>query len=268
MHEVAHQVPHGVSRSLVPPLALVGLLRSEDINKPIAKQTEIIGILDMRIERCRVVLREYVNTVIARIEAIGNRNIHQPVFAGDRHRGFRALFGQWIQPCTLTSPQYYRNYTVLNHNLFGYFLIKIYIGSSRLIPGEIERHQLLPQLLHTLRIRIQFQRTTDGIGGIHRVGFGKSNAVTAWLEEIPNRVFQSARASYDWYRTVTHGIQLVEPARFYARGHDEEISRSIDVMCQFLLIAHIRPEFAGVLFGQMGDCYLHLRIARAQHHDR
>src|SRR5690606_13910957 len=125
--EIPQQVPDRVSRTLVPTLTFVGLLGRQYIHKPFAKQAEIIRVFDVRVERRRVVLGEHINTIVPRIEAIGNRDIYQSVLAGNRHCWLRTFFGQWIQPCTLASPQYYGDYTVLNHNLFGYVLIKIYI---------------------------------------------------------------------------------------------------------------------------------------------
>jgi len=89
------QVPaHGVRRALVPVEALLGLLGREDVDKPPAEGVELVGALHVAVQRRRIELREQENPVNVRVDAVADRNVHQPVFAGEGHRRLAAFIGQ------------------------------------------------------------------------------------------------------------------------------------------------------------------------------
>ena len=75
----------------------------QNINKTIAKQIKVIGILDMLIEGSRIKLRQYKHPFNARIQAIGNWNIDQAVFPSDRNGRFGSVCGQWSQSRSCSS---------------------------------------------------------------------------------------------------------------------------------------------------------------------
>jgi hypothetical protein len=48
---------------------------------------EVIGVLDMRIERCGVVLGKHVHALYSGVDTIGDRYINESVLAANRHGG-------------------------------------------------------------------------------------------------------------------------------------------------------------------------------------
>jgi len=66
----------------------------------------MIGILDMPVQGGRVILCEHEHPVYPRIQAIGNGNVHQPVFARNGYGRLRATGSEWIQSCTRAPTKY------------------------------------------------------------------------------------------------------------------------------------------------------------------
>ena len=83
--------PHGVGRPLIPIQALLRLLGREDVDKAAAEGVEGVGRLDVPVQGGGVELRQEENPVDLRIEAVADRNIHQPVFSGEGHGRLAAL---------------------------------------------------------------------------------------------------------------------------------------------------------------------------------
>jgi hypothetical protein len=52
----------------------------------------------MAVQRCRLELRQQEDAIDLTIETIADRNIDQPVLAGERHRGLAALAGERMEP--------------------------------------------------------------------------------------------------------------------------------------------------------------------------
>ena len=63
----------------------------------------------MAVERGRVELREHVNALEARVQAVADGDVDEAIFATQRHCGFGAVFGQWIKTRPLTPTQYDAN---------------------------------------------------------------------------------------------------------------------------------------------------------------
>ena len=94
VREVVHGLPYGICGALEPLVAFRGLLGGEDIYEAMAEHIEVVGIFDMLVERRRVVLGDHEHAFQAGVEAVGDRDIYQAIFSGDRDGGFGALAGQ------------------------------------------------------------------------------------------------------------------------------------------------------------------------------
>ena len=82
---------HGIGRALVPVGAFLGLLGRQDVDEAAAERIEVIGALDVPVQRRGLKLREQEDPVDIGVDAIADRDIDQPVFAGERHGGFAAF---------------------------------------------------------------------------------------------------------------------------------------------------------------------------------
>src|SRR4029077_11487311 len=79
---------YGIRSTLVPGWISRRLFGRKNIHECRAERTEMIGILNMPVQGCRIELRKYKHSVDAGIQTVGNRNIPQPVFACNRNSWF------------------------------------------------------------------------------------------------------------------------------------------------------------------------------------
>src|SRR5690606_9932748 len=83
------------------------LLGREDVDKAPAKGIKMIRVLNVPVQRGRVELGEDEDAVDARVEAVADRDIHQPVFACQGYGRLAAFGGQRMQPGSPTSAHDY-----------------------------------------------------------------------------------------------------------------------------------------------------------------
>jgi hypothetical protein len=81
--DVFERLPHRIGCALEPVRTVGRLFGRENIYKSIAEYTKLIGILDVFVQRSRIELREHEYAVDAAVDAIGNRDVDQPVFTGN-----------------------------------------------------------------------------------------------------------------------------------------------------------------------------------------
>ena len=62
-----------------------------------------VSARNVAVQRSRIELCQNVNAPEAGIDAIGNGDVHEPVFSRERHRGFGAVFRQRKQPRALAA---------------------------------------------------------------------------------------------------------------------------------------------------------------------
>ena len=62
---------------------------------------ELVGLGNMPVKRGGVELGQQINPAQAGVDAVGNGNVHQPVFTGQGNRRFRSFLGQREQPLAL-----------------------------------------------------------------------------------------------------------------------------------------------------------------------
>jgi len=84
MDEVA---PDCGRRALIPVRPRLRLLRGKNVDKTAAEGIEVIGALDMAVQRRRIELGENEDPVDIRVDAVADRDIDQTIFAGKWNRG-------------------------------------------------------------------------------------------------------------------------------------------------------------------------------------
>jgi hypothetical protein len=89
--QVAQALPDGVGRALVPVRIVLRLLRGQDGHESGREQVELVGEADVFVQALRVELGEDEHPAQARIQAVADGDVDQPVFARDGDRGLGAL---------------------------------------------------------------------------------------------------------------------------------------------------------------------------------
>ena len=86
---------HGVRRAFEPTRAVRRLLGGQHFDKSLreAGTGQGVGARDMPVERGRVELRQDVNAVDLRVDAVTDRNVDQAILGAQGHRRFCAQFG-------------------------------------------------------------------------------------------------------------------------------------------------------------------------------
>ena len=97
LQEVAHILADRIGRALIPLRTLRCLLRREDVHKAARKIVELVARLDMAVQRHAIELRQHIDRTKPGVQAVADRDIDDPVFAAQRHRGFRSVLRQWKQ---------------------------------------------------------------------------------------------------------------------------------------------------------------------------
>jgi hypothetical protein len=103
---VADLFPHRIGGALVPVDSIHRLLRRQDLHKAAVVGIELVGVADMPMQADRHELRQHVNAIDAAVDAIGQRDIDQTVFAGQGHGRFGAIFCQRIESRAPAAAQY------------------------------------------------------------------------------------------------------------------------------------------------------------------
>src|SRR5687768_8124774 len=95
--EVLQVSTHRVGSAFVPRRAQIRLFGRKKINKAGAKGIEMKTFADVPVKRSREELGQQENPVVAGIETIADRNVHEAILARQRHRGFAPLLGEGIK---------------------------------------------------------------------------------------------------------------------------------------------------------------------------
>ena len=101
--EVPRRLPHGVGGALIPVRIVRRLLGGQDLDEALAEQVHPVGLGDVPVERRRVELRQHEDAADVRVQAVADRDVDQPVLAGDRHGRLRSELRQRKQPRALAA---------------------------------------------------------------------------------------------------------------------------------------------------------------------
>ena len=93
LQKEAKVLAHRVRRALVPAVALGCLPGGKNLNEAFSKVVGFVAGRDVAVQGLAVKLRYYVDLAKTAVEAIANRDVHQTMFAAQRHRWLSALLG-------------------------------------------------------------------------------------------------------------------------------------------------------------------------------
>ena len=96
--EVDQVLAHGVGGALVPPLALGALLRRQDLDEAVGEAVEPVALLDMAMQGAAVELGEEADAPQVGVEAVADRDVHDPVLPAQRDRGLGPVLGERKEP--------------------------------------------------------------------------------------------------------------------------------------------------------------------------
>jgi len=102
----------GIRCSLIPGSVGVGLFSRENFDETAGEVIELIRLRDVTMQRCGIKLSEEINAFEPGVQAIGNRNIDNPIFTREGNSRFGAVFGQRKEPGTGTAAEDYGEDTV------------------------------------------------------------------------------------------------------------------------------------------------------------
>ena len=88
---------HGVGRALIPALVLHRLLGGEHFDEAAAERVKLVSVGDMPVQADGVELRQHEDPAETGVDAVGDRDVDQSIFTGDRYGGLTARLGQWKQ---------------------------------------------------------------------------------------------------------------------------------------------------------------------------
>src|SRR5689334_6790247 len=89
--DVRQYLAHRVGSPLKPLRVLRGLLGRENLDEAVRELREAIRLRDVSIERRGVVLRQHEGAQDVGVDAVGERDVDEPVFTTERDCGFGAL---------------------------------------------------------------------------------------------------------------------------------------------------------------------------------
>jgi len=94
VEDVDEVLADGIGGALVPARIREGLFRGQNFNETTRELVKLVALIDMAVKRCRVELGEDVDPAEVGIDAIADRDIHQAIFAGQRHGRFGTFLGE------------------------------------------------------------------------------------------------------------------------------------------------------------------------------
>ena len=94
LEKIPHVLPNRIRRALIPPRAFRRLLGGEDVHEAWSEVIEFVTLVDVRVQRGAIELRENINPTQARVQAVADRDVHQAVFTAERNGWLGALFGE------------------------------------------------------------------------------------------------------------------------------------------------------------------------------
>ena len=98
VQKIREVLPHRVRRALVPARITRRLLRREDLHEAARELVELVSRADVPVQRDAIELREHVDAPHAGVQAVRDRDVHEPVFSRERDGGLRSLLREREEP--------------------------------------------------------------------------------------------------------------------------------------------------------------------------
>ena len=86
--------------------------------------------------------------------------------------------------------------------------------------------------------------------------------------EILDGIVQTTRSTHHRHGTIFQTVNLIQPAGFVARRHQENIGAGFHLMCKLVVVCEFETHTPGVGVRQRAKQILVAAFARAQHHQR
>src|SRR6266480_1898398 len=93
LEEVAHVLPYGIGRALVPLRTFGRLLRRQNIDEAAGKIVELVARLNVAMQRHGVELGEQIDGAQPGVQAVTDRDVDQPIFSAEWHGRLCAVLG-------------------------------------------------------------------------------------------------------------------------------------------------------------------------------
>ena len=106
---------HRVGRALIPIHPTGRLLGRQNVDEPTGEQVELVGLVNVAVQRCRQKLGQDVDLFDARVEAVADGHVDQAIPAADRHGRLGPQLGQRVEARALTSPQNHSQHVSHRH---------------------------------------------------------------------------------------------------------------------------------------------------------
>ena len=105
LRDVSDRLPDGVGRSLIPVRVVGRLLGREDLDEPAGEPVELVGVVDVAVERRGIELGQHEDAPDVGMQAPADRHVDQAVLAADRHRRLRPRCGERKQARSLAAAE-------------------------------------------------------------------------------------------------------------------------------------------------------------------
>ena len=107
--DVTEILPHRVGGPLIPRGIFVGLLGGQDLHEAAAEGVEDIRAANVPVQAYRIELRDDVDPVQSAVDAVGERDVDQPILTRHRDGRFGSELGKRIEARTAPPTQYESN---------------------------------------------------------------------------------------------------------------------------------------------------------------
>ena len=94
VEQVRQVLAHRIGRPLIPGGAGGSLFGRKNLDEAAGEMIKLVRLRDVPVKRSRVELREDVDALEIRVDAVRNRNVHQAVLARQRHGRLGPFLGQ------------------------------------------------------------------------------------------------------------------------------------------------------------------------------
>ena len=105
LRDVSHRLPDGVGRSLIPVRVVRCLLGGKDLDEPAGEPVQLVGVVDVAIERRGIELGEHEDAPDVGVQAPADRHVNEAVLAANRDRRLRPCCGERKQARSLAATE-------------------------------------------------------------------------------------------------------------------------------------------------------------------
>ena len=136
---------------------LFSVCSAERTLQPASEGVELVRALDMAMERRRVELRQEEYPVDFRVDAVADRDVHEPVFPGEGYRGLATLVCQGREPRPAASAIMTASTRFWVVMAIAFSIVIVHFASQ-----NRRGHQILTNPIHVRHSRLRRNSQGDG----------------------------------------------------------------------------------------------------------